>query len=305
LHSVAAPKQSAGRPAAPGRGLRGGDETIAGDGITIPNSKETETEIKPADEGHGLLAAQRRSRIGALAARKGVVRTEELSRIFGVSPVTIRNDLDLLAKEGVLIRDRGGAVVNTNTALTTAFNQRAELYLDEKRRIGLVAAGLVHPGDTIILDAGTTVMEMAKVLVDINPLTVVTNALNVAMQMGASRSANVVLVGGSLNRDTISVIGPTASQHLADLMVQKAFLATHGMDEDGLVDPSMEVAQVKRAMIQAARQVILLADSSKWHKAGFAKVVRLGAIHTVISDDKLPEEARAVIQRMGIELILA
>jgi DeoR/GlpR family transcriptional regulator of sugar metabolism len=232
------------------------------------------------------------------------VRTEELSRIFGVSPVTIRNDLDLLAKEGVLIRDRGGAVVNTNTALTTAFNQRAELYLDEKRRIGQMAAQMVHPGDTVILDAGSTVMEMAKLLVDVAPLTVVTNALNVAMQMGASREAHVVLVGGSLNRDTISAIGPTASQHLGDLMVQKVFLACHGLDEDGLVDPSMEVAEIKRAMIQAARQVILVADSSKWHKAGFAKVVRLNAIHTMICDDKLPEDARATLQGQGIELIL-
>jgi len=285
----------------------GGDETITGTDVTTAAGKAAE-ETKPvrhSDHEHGLMSAQRRSRIGTLAARKGVVRTLELSRIFGVSLVTIRNDLDLLAQEGVLIRDRGGAVVNTNTALTTAFNQRAELSLDEKCRIGQVAARMVRPGDTIILDAGTTVMEMAKALVDVTPLTVVTNALNVAMQVGASRDVNVVLVGGSLNRDTISVIGPTASQHLADLMVQKVFLATHGMDEDGLVDPSLEVAQVKRAMIQAARQVILLADSSKWRKAGFAKVVRLTAIHTVISDDKLPDEARALFVRLGIELILA
>lgn len=261
--------------------------------------------MRVANESHSLLAAERRARIGSLAARQGVVRTEELSQIFGVSPVTIRSDLDQLAKEGVLIRDRGGAVVNTNTALTTAFNQRAEQHLEEKQRIGKAAARLVNPGDTVILDAGTTLMELAKVLVDVTPLTVVTNALNVAMQMGSVRDVNVILVGGSLNRDTISIIGPTATQHLHDLIVQKAFIGIHALDEDGLADMSFEVAQVKRAMIQAARQVILLADSSKWQNVAFAKVGRLSAVSIIVSDTNLPEEARAAIQRAGIELILA
>jgi DeoR/GlpR family transcriptional regulator of sugar metabolism len=164
---------------------------------------------------------------------------------------------------------------------------------------------LVVPGDTVILDAGTTTMEMSKALTDVTPLTVVTNALNVAMQMGSVRDVNVILIGGSLNRDTISIIGPTASQHLHDLIVQKAFVGIHAFDEDGLTDPSVEVSQVKRAMIEAARQVILLADSSKWRKVGFAKVARLASINTIVSDTGLPEEARAAIQRMGIELILA
>jgi DeoR/GlpR family transcriptional regulator of sugar metabolism len=260
--------------------------------------------MKSAENTNHMLASERRARIGTLAARQGVVRTEELSSLFGVSHVTIRNDLDLLAKQGVLIRDRGGAVVNTNTALTTAFNQRAELNLDEKRRISQAAARMVNPGDTVILDAGTTLMELAKLVMDVSPLTVVTNALNIAMQLGSSRQAHIVLIGGSLNRDTLSIIGPMASEHLLNLRVQKAFIGTHGVDADGLTDSSIEVAQVKRAMIQAAREIILLADSSKWRQVGFAKVVQLSAVTTIISDDKLPEEARAVIQRLGIELIL-
>lgn len=273
--------------------------------VSSPPEHESPDQPPHADDTHSLLAAERRARISTLAARQGVVRTEELARIFSVSPVTIRSDLDLLAKEGVLVRDRGGAVVNTNTVLTIAFNQRAELNLVEKQRIGQVAAGLVVAGDTVIMDAGTTTMEMSKALTDVTPLTVVTNALNVAMQMGSVRDVNVILIGGSLNRDTISIIGPTASQHLHDLVVQKAFIGIHAFDEDGLTDPSIEVAQVKRAMIQAARQVILLADSSKWRKVGFAKVARLAAINTIVSDTNLPEDARASIQRMGIELILA
>jgi DeoR family transcriptional regulator, aga operon transcriptional repressor len=253
--------------------------------------------------GHSLSASGRRANIRALVARQGVVRTEDLSQAFEVSLVTIRNDLDLLSREGVLIRDRGGAVANTTTTMTTAFNQRAELNLEEKRRIGVAAARLVQAGDTVILDAGSTMMEMAKQMVEVSPLTVVTNALNVAMQVGSLRDVNVILIGGSLNRDTISIIGPTASQNLQDLRVQKAFISTHAMDEIGLTDPSIEVAQVKRAMIQAARQVILVVDSSKWRKQGFAKVVELAAIHTIVTDDRLPDDAVSIIERRGIELI--
>jgi DeoR/GlpR family transcriptional regulator of sugar metabolism len=148
-------------------------------------------------------------------------------------------------------------------------------------------------------------MEMARCLENASPLTVVTNALNVAEQVGALPDVNVVLVGGSLNRATISTLGPHAAQHLNDLMVHKVFLGTHAFDESGLTDLSFEIAQVKRAMIQAARRVVLLADSSKWGQAGFARVVPLRGIHTLISDTGLPEHARELIQRTGIELMLA
>jgi DeoR family transcriptional regulator, aga operon transcriptional repressor len=259
-----------------------------------------------SDEGdRSLLTAERRMRIAELVLRQGVVYIEELARLFRVSHVTIRNDLDLLAREGVLVRDRGGAVANTRATLTTAFNQRAELNLDPKRRIGYAAAQLVSRGDTIILDAGTTTMEMAKCLVNESPLTVVTTALNVAMQVGCLPDVHVLLIGGSLSRTTISTIGPHATQHLNDLLVQKAFIGTHALDEGGLIDLSIEVAQVKRAMIQAAREVILLADSSKWGRAGFAKVLTLSSIHTIITDDNLPPEARTAIARQGIRLIVA
>jgi DeoR/GlpR family transcriptional regulator of sugar metabolism len=220
--------------------------------------------------------------------------------------VTVRHDLDLLAQQGLLVRDRGGAMPQAHASMFTAFEQRAGLNLEAKRRIGRAAVQLVIPGDTIIMDAGTTIMEMARNLGDVAPLTVVTNALNIATQVGSLPHAHVVLVGGSLSRETISTIGPHAERDLNDLIVQKVFLGTHAVDlEAGLTDLSIEVAQTKRAMIRAARQVILLADASKWGRVGFAKVVPLGAVHVIITDTALPAEAQAAIERLGIQLILA
>src|SRR5438876_11849059 len=132
------------------------------------------------DTAKALLAAERRGRIADLLMQQGAVRVNELSDLFGVSEVTIRGDLDLMAKEGLLRRDRGGAIAISHPGLITAFEQRAGVNLEEKRRIGRVAAQFVSPNDTMILDAGTTVMELARSLAHVTPLTVVTNALNIA-----------------------------------------------------------------------------------------------------------------------------
>jgi DeoR family transcriptional regulator of aga operon len=252
-----------------------------------------------------LMAAERRARIADLLRHKGFVRIKELCHLFDVSQVTIRGDLDFLAGQGVLTRERGGAIANTRASLLTAFDQRAGLNLDEKRRIGQAAARLVLPGDTIIMDAGTTVMELAKSLGDVSPLTVITNALNVAARAGSLPDVHVILVGGSLSRETISTIGPHAERDLNDFVVQKVFLGTHAFDaEAGLTDLSIELAHTKRAMVRAAREVILLADSSKWGRVALAKVVPLSSVHTVITDSGMPTDARAAMERLGINLIV-
>jgi DeoR/GlpR family transcriptional regulator of sugar metabolism len=241
-----------------------------------------------------------------LVAQRGLVRVSELSDLFHVSEVTIRDDLDLLTRRGILVRERGGAIANTNTTLATAFEQRASLNIEEKRRIGRAAAQLVNPGETIIMDAGTTIMEMAKALTNVSPLTVVTNALNVAIQVGAFSDVHVILVGGVISRETISTVGHHAERDLSDLVAQKVFLGAHTVElEAGVTSPSIEVAQVKRAMIRAGRQVILLADSSKWGRVTFAKVAPLSAIHTIVTDTNLPSDMRTAIERLGIQLILA
>lgn len=206
----------------------------------------------------------------------------------------------------MLIRDRGGAVFNhQGVSRLIAFEQRTRLYQEEKRRIGQVAAQFVESGDMIILDAGTTVVEMTRYRTHATPLTVVTNALNVAAEMAGQPDTQVLLLGGTVNDATFSTLGPMVEQGLGDLVVQKVFLGAQSVEnEAGVTDTSMEIAQVKRAMVRTARRVILLADSSKWRRTGFIKVVPYQAIHTVVTDTNLPDAARRAIERHGIELVL-
>jgi DeoR family transcriptional regulator of aga operon len=138
------------------------------------------------------------------------------------------------------------------------------------------------------------------------PVTVITNGLNVASQVGALPHAHVTVLGGSLIPETISTVGTEVERDLSNLIVQKVFLGTHAVDaENGLADTSIAVARVKRTMAQAARQVIVLADSTKWGRVAFAKTIPLSAVHILITDSNLPEEAQATIKRFGIQLILA
>jgi DeoR family transcriptional regulator of aga operon len=252
---------------------------------------------------------QRRARIAELVRERGSMRVSELAEHFEISEVTIRNDLVQLEKDGQLVRDRGGAVTRDPGRHITsllAVEQRGHLHTEEKRRVARAAARLVNPGDTIIMDAGTTVVEMAPYLTGITPLTVVTNALNVALEVAAKTDARVLLLGGTFSREASSTVGSLAEQMLDGLRVEKAFLGTQAFDlEHGLTDTTPEIAEVKRAMIRAARRVILLTDSSKLDRSGFIKVAPLTAVHTLISDEGLPVAAREAITGLGIEVLIA
>jgi DeoR/GlpR family transcriptional regulator of sugar metabolism len=251
---------------------------------------------------------QRRTRIAELVRQRGAMRVGELAAHFRISEVTIRNDLAQLEADGQLARDRGGAVAREASRQLTsllAVEQRAHLQTGEKRRIARAAAQLVNPGDTIIMDAGTTVVEMAPFLAGIASLTVVTNALNVALEVAAKTDARVILLGGSFSREASSTVGSLAEQMLGGLLVQKAFLGTQAFDlEHGLTDTTLEIAAVKRAMIRAARRAILLTDSSKLDRSGFIKVAPLTAVQTMICDDALPAATREALAALGIEVLV-
>ncbi|PTY06765.1 DeoR/GlpR transcriptional regulator [Verrucomicrobia bacterium LW23] len=258
------------------------------------------------------MIAQRRRHIVAWVRDHGSARVADLSRQFGVSEVTIRNDLARLEDEGLLIRDRGGAIPAAEARPVTSLLQvdkRSAIRVDEKKRIAASAARLVRPGDTIIMDAGTTVVEMTPHLAAVPDITVVTNALNVALQVSAATagtSARVLLLGGFVNRSSSSTLGSFAERALAELRVDKLFLGTQAFDRThGLTDTTMEIAEIKRAMIRSAREVILLADSAKWASAGFIKVAPLSAVHKLCTDSALPEDAQSALRQLGVELMLS
>jgi len=253
-----------------------------------------------------LLSAERRRQILELVRAEGVVRVDDLSRRFGVSRVTVRADLAQLAQRGWLLRDRGGAVLPAATNLGLAFDQRAKLHHDGKQRIGRAAASLIEPGDAVILDAGTTVFELARSFPAVSPLTVVTNAWNIAAQIGSLPGVRVMLVGGAFCHETVSASGPWTEHLLNDLVVDKVFLGAHALDPNrGVVDLGVEVARLKAAMIRAARQVILLADASKWGRHAFARVADWTAVDVLITDAVPPADAADSLRNAHVEITLA
>ncbi len=279
-------------------------------GKSKKKKKARDQEMPGADGVKVPMTLQRRTQIAQLVQGRGAVRVAELAEHFQVSEVTIRTDLNELEKNGHLTRDHGGAITaqsRSSQPLTSlaGIEQRAVLNLEAKRRIGREAATRVGPGDTILLDAGTTVVQMVPHLAGIPDLTVVTHALNVALELGALTTARIILLGGTFNRESCSALGPAAEATLQELIVQKLFLGAQAIDaEHGLTDTTPEISQIKQAMIQAAREVVLLTDSSKWLRAGFIKVAPLSDVGTLISDSELDGEARAAFERSGAAITL-
>ena len=259
--------------------------------------------------GAGLtpMILQRRAQIVEIVRQSGAARVSDLAKRFSVSEVTIRNDLTELEQQDLLLRDRGGALPPDHARQVTrllAVEERAHLQTAEKRRIAHAAAALVRPGDTILMDAGTTVVEMTPHLAEIEPLTVITNAANVALEMGANSNAQVVLLGGVLNRASSSMLGGITEQMLSQFVVQKAFLGAQAFDlEQGLSDTTLEIAQMKRAMIKSARNVILLADSSKIGQCGSIKVAPLSAFQSIITDAGLSLDMCTSLEECGVEVL--
>jgi len=255
--------------------------------------------------GAGRMTRQRRMRVAELVRERGAMRVSELARELNTSEVTIRSDLTRLESEGLLIRDHGGAISSERQVTSLlAVEARAQLRLEEKRRIARAAAEFVKPGDTILMDAGTTVVEMAPYLSDVRELSVVTYALNVVLQMGAQTDARILLLGGAFNRESSSTLGPITERQLADLKVQKLFLGTQAFDLDqGLTDTTIEIAQIKQRMISSAHEVILLSDSGKWGKTGFIKVAPLTDVGTIISDSGLDSSARTALESLGVKVL--
>jgi DeoR/GlpR family transcriptional regulator of sugar metabolism len=253
------------------------------------------------------LPPQRRQAILDLTVRRGQVEVNDVSELFRISKVTARNDLDYLAKRNLVVRSRGGAVAALHQSLTASFSVRALQCQDEKRRIARAALGFIAPGETIILDAGSTVVELSNLISNPEELTVVTPALNIAMQLGSLPGVEVITVGGKLDAQTISNVGPIAEMQLQSVLAHKLFLGAYAIDPQGdLAEPQQEVAGLKRAMVKAARQVILLADSSKWNsRSARAKVVGLEAFHTVVTDSGLEDGVRRSMERSGIRVIVA
>ncbi|WP_328455341.1 DeoR/GlpR family DNA-binding transcription regulator [Streptomyces sp. NBC_00386] len=255
-------------------------------------------------ENQNLLAEQRRALILDEVRRRGGVRVNELTRRLGVSDMTVRRDLDALARQGVVEKVHGGAVpVVEASTHEPGFEAKSGLELTAKEDIARTAAELVAPGSAIALSGGTTTYALAHHLVDVPDLTVVTNSVRVAdvfhsaqRTSGQRQGAATVVLTGGVRTPSDSLVGPVADQAIAALHFDVLFLGVHGISaEAGLSTPNLAEAETNRRLVQSARRVVVVADHTKWGTVGLSSFATLDQVDTLVTDSGMPAAARAEI----------
>jgi DeoR/GlpR family transcriptional regulator of sugar metabolism len=255
-----------------------------------------------------VFAPERQDHIARLVEEHGRARVSDLAARFGVSSVTIRKDLLALEGAGRVVRAHGGAIVPFRSRPELAFEIRERLQQDEKSRIGAAAAALVQDGESIVMDASTTALTVARRLKargGWSQLTVVTNGLRLATDLAGTPGITVLMLGGRVRWEALSVVGQLGDGLFSRINVQTAFVGAAGFAIDsGLSDATDEEAQIKRAMVAAAREVVAIVDHTKWERTAFATFARIDEITRVFSDDQAPAEMIGQLAAHGIDLRL-
>lgn len=253
-----------------------------------------------------MLPHQRREKILDMIREDGHAKVLELSKIFKVSEVTIRQDLEKLEADGFVKREHGGAYLKDIGLNVKNIALQKQENLSQKAAIAKKSLEMINDGDTIILDSGSTTTEIAKLISGFKNLTVITNSLNIALILGADPEVNLVLTGGEFKAPTLSLTGQKAADFFNDLHVDKLFLATAGITlKSGLTYPSISDIVVKRSMIESANITYLVADSSKVGKSSFASLGALSLIDYLITDSQMNKHDIDMFKRHDVKMIIA
>ncbi|HJC58442.1 MAG TPA: DeoR/GlpR family DNA-binding transcription regulator [Candidatus Eisenbergiella intestinipullorum] len=248
-----------------------------------------------------MLAAERRNLILEKLQEEKKVIVSELSQEFRVSEETIRRDLERLDKDGLAVKGYGGAVLKESTSLDMPFNVRKKNNPSGKQKIAKLVEGLIENGDHIILDPSTTAVFIAKALKRRQRLTVITNSIEVLLELSDTRDWNIISSGGSLREGYLALVGPRAIDGLSAYNVEKAVISCKGLDlEKGVTDGSELFSQAKQTMLRAARQRILAVDHTKFDKAAFSRICDVNDIHIVVTDEKPSARWLERFERSGI-----
>jgi DeoR family transcriptional regulator of aga operon len=255
-----------------------------------------------------MFAEERLLRIVDLVNRRGKCTVAELTEALGVSPVTVRRDLERLEEKKLVMRTHGGAIAWKDNlwegAHERSFNEKKETFAEEKEKIAEAAAALVEEGESVMLTPGTTNTLLAAKLARRKGLTIVTNASNLAAILGQTDN-EVILLGGTLRPKSFALVGPLAENALLNLRVDKLFLGVDGLDVvHGLTTPNLTEASVNRRMMAAAKQVIVVADHSKFRRVAFSHIAALEEVHAIVTDSPPAPNDEQRIRDLGIRLIL-
>jgi DeoR family transcriptional regulator of aga operon len=250
----------------------------------------------------------RRERIVAQLREQGSVQIPALAEQFGVSTQTLRKDLNFLDARGVCTRSPGGALLRIGAQSPTenALETKRALYAAEKARIGRAAAALIAPGDSVLIDSGTTTLQVARHIRAGEPLVVVTNDVGVMNELANREAVQLVFLGGTLRRKNMSFYGTQTERALQDMHVDKLFLAADGFHiEKGITTHFEPEALLNRLMCQAASEIIVVADSSKFGRLCLHKILEPQNITRLITDAGIPDEAREALSNAGVQVQIA
>ena len=248
---------------------------------------------------------QRRIKILELIREDGHAKVQQLSKIFGVTEVTIRQDLEMLDQLGYIQREHGGAFLKDVGSFAKTGKLFNQTRMDEKREIARKAVAFIHENDIIILDSGSTTTEIAKLLLNYKNLTVITNALNIALILGENPGINLVVTGGEFKAPTLSLTGQMSADIIKTLHANKLFLSTAGISADlQLTYHSLSDLVVKQSMIESSDQVFLVADSSKIGVSAFASLGPVTLANFFITDSMITEEQLEKMKESGINILL-
>ena len=249
----------------------------------------------------------RRSQILGLLDTTGQVSIVELSKKFEVSEVTIRNDLEQMEAKNLLLRARGGAYkLEGSVRLDYSLAEKHKLNYSQKVAIGKKAAELIKSKETILVDSGTTTVEIIKHLPKDLEITVITNALNIASLLINHENVETIIPGGQLRRKSLSLVGPLAQNNLQSFFVDKVFIGCDGLEiNHGFFTPNIDEAHVNQVMIKNAKEVILVADSSKFNKRSLNLVGLMSDIHILITDAGISNSNKKKLEEMGVKVLIA
>jgi DeoR/GlpR family transcriptional regulator of sugar metabolism len=251
-----------------------------------------------------VLVEERRQRVLDLISRQGFIGLADLARLIQVSESTIRRDLDYWHQQGVLKRTHGGAIYLGDGLSLPALEDRSASQIEEKRAIARTVAARIQDGDAILLDGGTTTLEVARLLVG-RPLQIVTNSLPIANLFASNRETDLVMLGGYVYPRTGVALGPLTVRMMEDVHVHQTILSVGGITAKGLFNSNLLLVETERRMLRCADEVVVVADHTKIGRQALAFLCELSTIDTLIMDAGITPEQRQLVEEAGVRLLIA
>jgi DeoR family transcriptional regulator, fructose operon transcriptional repressor len=254
--------------------------------------------------GCAVIVEERRQKVLELVNERGFIALSELAKTLSASESTIRRDLQYWDQHGLIKRTHGGAMFREDVQGLPALEDRTSREMEEKRQIARFAASRIQNGDSILIDGGTTTLELAKLLVG-RPLQIVTNSLPIANLFASSRETDLVMLGGYVYPRTGVALGPLTMKMLDDIHVQQTIMSVGGITAAGLFNSNLLLVETERAMMRSAAEVVVVADHTKIGQKALAFLCELAAIDTLIVDVGVKPEQRTLIEAANVKLLVA